>query len=97
MVESAIAKLCKGIKDKVLEKVGAKCEDALQQSYLDTDEGLKPAMFNIVEHTLTGVVCGSCCHVLGGMELAFFIQKQLVVENTIRPVLTRTGSIVPVG
>lgn len=51
-----MAKIHEKIKAEVVENVAETFEDGLQSSYSDSNEGLKSAMFNIIEQALTEVV-----------------------------------------
>lgn len=57
IVEFLMAKIHEKTEAKGFETVATVFEDDLQSNYLYLDEGLKSALFNIVHHTLTQVVC----------------------------------------
>lgn len=85
------------IKARVVETVVETCEDTLQSIYCDSNEPLKSAMFNIVEHALKEVVCAGGNRVFEEIQFAHLMQSESRVEQIFKSGLSSTKFIVPMA
>lgn len=95
IVESGMANSRNKIKAEVV-KIGADTfEDAIKSIYSECDEGLKLAMFSIVEQAFIEVVGARCSGVFDEMQLARLMRSDQIVEQIVKCVLSSTSFLVP--
>lgn len=95
IVESRMAKIYESIKTEVSQIVKATFDDALEESYFDSNDGFKMAVFIVIENALVQGLRVGCGRVLDETQLAWLIQANPIVEIFVKSVRSSTTVIVP--
>lgn len=97
IIESRMAKINGKSKAEVVKTVADTAENAPESRFLDSNEGLQSAMFNIVEHGLTKVIRAGRGRIIEEIQLACLMKSEPIVEQTVQSVLSSTKFIVPIA
>lgn len=97
MIATDITNTGEEVKAKVVGTIEATFEDGLPQSCFESNEGLKYSIFNIVKHTLTGVMLSSPGKVLKEMQVSRIIQTKPIVVGFVCSILSSTTFFMPMA
>lgn len=97
IVEIHMVKIQDKIKTKVVENVAETIGDDIQTSKFESNEGLRSAMFRIVDLTLTEVVYAGRGQVLDEIQLAHLKESESIVKQLVKSGLSHTNLIAPMA